>query len=82
MLRVAEGKGASIALEVWALPAAGFGRFVDGVPAPLSIGSLRLADGSSVKGFLVEALAVDGARDISEFGGWRAFVAAADKVPA
>jgi allophanate hydrolase len=82
MLRVTEGKGASIALEVWALPAAGFGRFVDGVPAPLSIGSIRLADGSSVKGFLVEALAIEGARDISEFGGWRAFMAAADKVPA
>jgi allophanate hydrolase len=78
MLRVAEGKGASIALEVWALPAAGFGSFVNAIPAPLSIGSLRLADGSSVKGFLVEALAVDGARDISAFGGWRAFVTAAE----
>jgi allophanate hydrolase len=82
MLRVAEGKGASIALEVWALPAAGFGSFVNAIPAPLSIGSLRLADGSSVKGFLVEALAVEGARDISAFGGWRAFVTAAETVPA
>ncbi len=74
MLRVADGTGASIALEIWALTAEGFGRFVAGVPAPLSIGTIRLADGRLVQGFLVEPLAVDGARDISDFGGWRAFV--------
>jgi allophanate hydrolase len=74
MLRVAEGEGASIALEIWALTAEGFGRFVAGVPSPLSIGTLRLADGRQVHGFLVEPLATEGARDISEFGGWRKFV--------
>ena len=37
----------------------------------------RLADGRGVKGFIVEPAAIDGARDISAFGGWRAFVAAA-----
>ena len=74
MLRVASG-GASIALEVWALPAEGFGRFVAAVPSPLSIGSVRLSDGRSVKGFLVEADGVSGAKDISHFGGWRAFMA-------
>ena len=58
-----------------------FGRFVAAVPAPLSIGTLILADGRMVKGFLVEAEAVTGARDISEFGGWRAFLAQAG-VPA
>ena len=47
---------------------------VAGVPAPLSIGTLRLSDGRQVHGFLVEPLATEGARDISEFGGWRAFV--------
>ncbi len=75
LLRVADGQGASIALEIWALPVAGFGRFVEGVPPPLSIGSLALADGRVVKGFLVEAAAIAGARDISSFGGWRAFLA-------
>jgi allophanate hydrolase len=74
MLRVADGKGSSITLELWALTADGFGRFVAGVPAPLSIGTLRLSDGRQVHGFLVEPLATEGARDISEFGGWRAFV--------
>jgi allophanate hydrolase len=76
MLRVVPGQGVAIALEIWALSAEGFGRFVAGIPAPLSIGTLRLADGRQVHGFLVEPLATEGARDISEFGGWRKFVEA------
>jgi allophanate hydrolase len=75
LLRVATGAGASITVEIWALPAEGFARFVDAVPPPLSIGTLGLANGRAMKGFLVEAEAVRDARDISEFGGWRAFVA-------
>jgi allophanate hydrolase len=77
MLRVQAGTGASIELEVWALSAAAFGNFVAAVPPPLSIGTVRLADGRDVKGFIVEAAAVDDARDISASGGWRAFVAEA-----
>jgi allophanate hydrolase len=52
-----------------------FGRFVAAVPPPLSIGTLDIGGGRVVKGFLVEAQAVAGARDISSFGGWRAFMA-------
>lgn len=74
LLRVAEG-GASIDVEVWSLAPADFGRFVSRIPAPLGIGTLALEDGTTAKGFLVEAVAVDGARDISEFGGWRSYVA-------
>jgi allophanate hydrolase len=74
LLRV-NGEGAAIALEVWALSDAAFGRFVANIPPPLSIGTLDLADGRTVKGFLVEADAVTDARDISSFGGWRKFVA-------
>ena len=81
LLRVPEGTGATIAIEIWALPAEHFGRFVAAVPAPLSIGTIRLADGRTVQGFLVEAEALAGARDISSFGGWRAFLAE-QKVPA
>jgi allophanate hydrolase len=77
MLRVEAGTGAAIALEIWALPVASFGRFVAAVPPPLSIGTVRLADGRGVKGFIVEAADIDGAREISTFGGWRAFVAGA-----
>jgi allophanate hydrolase len=77
MLRVAEGTGTSIALEVWSLSASAFGRFVAAIPPPLSVGTISLADGRGVKGFLVEPAAVAGARDISTFGGWRAFMAEA-----
>ena len=75
LLRVQKGAGAAIEVEVWALSEAAFGRFVAAVPSPLSIGTLELDSGRSVKGFLVEAEAVAGARDISSFGGWRAFMA-------
>jgi allophanate hydrolase len=77
MLRVEAGTGTSIELEVWSLPAAQFGKFVAAIPPPLSIGTVRLADGRGVKGFIVEPAAVNGARDISAFSGWRAFMAAA-----
>ena len=75
LIRVRNG-GAAIALEVWALPAEGFGRFVAGIPTPLGIGTLALADGTRVKGFLCEQIATEDARDVTEFGGWRAFAAA------
>lgn len=75
LLRVATGGGAAIAVEVWALSPAAFGSFVAAIPSPLSIGTLTLADGSSVKGFLTEPAAIEGARDISHFGGWRAYMA-------
>jgi len=74
MLRVAPGAGYQIELEVWALPAAAFGNFIAAIPPPLSIGTVRLTDGSSVKGFIVETADIAEARDISSFGGWRAFV--------
>ncbi|HEY5793488.1 MAG TPA: allophanate hydrolase [Bosea sp. (in: a-proteobacteria)] len=75
LIRVGEG-GAAIALEVWSLPPEGFGRFVSGIPSPLGIGTLALADGTKVKGFLCETIATEGARDVTQHGGWRAFVAA------
>lgn len=76
LVRVAPGEGGRIALEVWALPPEGFGRFVAAIPSPLGVGTIRLADGSAVQGFLCEAAAIDGARDITAMGGWRAHVAA------
>jgi allophanate hydrolase len=76
LVRVAPGRGHSIATEVWSLPPDAFGRFVAGIPAPLGIGTLLLADGTRPKGFLCEAEATAEARDISSFGGWRAYIAA------
>jgi allophanate hydrolase len=60
---------------VWALSPAAFGTFVAGIPAPLGIGTLRLADGTAPKGFLVETAGLAGATDITRFGGWRAYLA-------
>jgi allophanate hydrolase len=74
LLRVGTGSGTAIEIEVWAMPAGNFGRFIATVPPPLSIGTLHMADGRAVRGFLVEAEATRGARDISAFGGWRAFM--------
>lgn len=76
MVRVTSG-GAAIAVEVWELPVREFGSFVAGIPAPLGIGTLTLADGSSVQGFVCEAHAVADARDITSFGGWRTYLAQA-----
>jgi allophanate hydrolase len=77
LLRVSAGSAAQIELETWALSAAGFGRFVASLPPPMSIGTIRLLDGRLVKGFLVEAEAVASARNISSYGSWPAFLAAA-----
>ena len=75
MLRIDPGKGTAIKLELWALSAAAFGKFVAAIPTPMAIGTIKLADGRDVKGFLVEPIATEGAKDISASGGWRAFMA-------
>jgi allophanate hydrolase len=67
--------GAAIALEVYELGLAEFGSFVAEVPPPLAIGTVTLADGSSVKGFVAEPRALNGAEDITHLGGWRAYIA-------
>ena len=74
MVRVNEG-GAAIDMEVWELPAEHFGSFVDGIPAPLGIGKVKLADGTWVSGFVCEAIGVEGGTDITALGSWRAWLA-------
>ena len=76
LLRVASSDGASVAVEVWTLPAAQVGALLARIPAPLGLGTVLLADGTAPKGFLVEAEGVRGAEDITRFGGWRGFLAA------
>ncbi len=68
--------GAAIKVEVYELDVAAFGSFVVEVPAPLAIGTVNLADGSSVKGFVSEPRAIAGATDITHLGGWRAYIEA------
>jgi len=79
LVRVApdDGRGGAIDVEVWELDAAAFGDFVAQVPAPMCIGQVMLADGHEVSGFLCEPLAIEQADEITRFGGWRAYRAAA-----
>jgi allophanate hydrolase len=79
LLRV--GEGASISVEIYDLPAEGFGKLVASVAPPLAIGTVELADGEAVKGFLCESFDAAKARDISEFGGWLAFLKAGAASP-
>jgi allophanate hydrolase len=73
LIRVAQG-GAAIEVEVWSVPAAEFGSFVNGIGSPLTIGKVELEDGSRVSGFICEGCAADGARDITSLGGWRRYL--------
>ncbi len=75
MVRVPEGTGAKIAVEVWRMPIDQFGSFMASIPAPLGIGTVLLEDQTEVKGFVCEAIAAEGATDISELGDWRRYVA-------
>jgi allophanate hydrolase len=69
------GAGAHIALEVWELPQDQVGSFLALIPAPLGLGSVELADGSWVHGFVCEGHALAEAEDVTRHGGWRAYVA-------
>ncbi len=73
LLRVTEG-GASIALEVWTLPVPAVGSLLALIPAPLGLGTVSLDNGESCKGFLCEWSATREAEDITEHGGWRAYL--------
>lgn len=73
LVRVPGFAGPGIAVELWSLPAETFGPFVAAIPAPLGIGKVRLDDGSEAPGFLCEPGGLEAAREITDFGGWRAF---------
>ena len=66
--------GVNIDVEVWRMPIENFGSFVAEIPAPLGIGKVELVDGSWVSGFICDGYGLDGAKDISAFGSWRAFL--------
>jgi allophanate hydrolase len=77
VVRVAEG-GASLPGEVWELSPAALGTFLAAIPQPMALGEVELEDGDTVVGFLCEPLALEGARDITATGGWRAYLEARD----
>jgi allophanate hydrolase len=76
LARVGDNAGGAIEVELWDMPLAQVGGFLAGIPAPLGLGSLELFDGRTVKGFICEGHAIAGAKDITAFGGWRAYRAA------
>ncbi len=75
LARDAEFRGVGIEVEVWMMPEDAFGSFVAAVPPPLAIGSVHLEDGMWVKGFVCEGVALKGATEITQFGGWRNYMA-------
>ena len=75
LVRAPGHAGSGIELEVWSLELDAFGAFVAEVPPPMTIGTVTLDDGTSVKGFACEPAALDGSEDITRFGGWRAYLA-------
>lgn len=81
LMRAPGFDGSGIELEIWAMPTSCFGSFVADIPAPLGIGSVELADGSVVKGFVCEPFAVETAAEITHFGGWRAYLASLRSSP-
>jgi allophanate hydrolase len=70
--------GNRIEAEIWSLPADRWGDFIALIPSPLAIGSVLLDDGRSIKGFVCEAFATEGANDITALGSWRTFLASID----
>lgn len=75
MVRVDQG-GVAIDVEVWELPSRELGSFLTGIPAPLGLGKVQLADGRWECGFICEAYGLQGAKNISHLGGWRAYLQA------
>jgi hypothetical protein len=80
MLRT-PGQGTRVALELWDVPASGLARILQNEPPGLAIGKVVLKDGSVVLGVLGEPFLCEGKREITEFGGWRAYVAAKGRAP-
>jgi hypothetical protein len=75
MLRT-PGAGTRIALEIWEVPLAGLATILQNEPPGLSIGKVVLQDGSIVLGVLGEPFLCEGQREITAFGGWRAYTSA------
>jgi hypothetical protein len=76
MVRVTDGTGVKVAVEVWSVPAAGLASILLNEPPGLCVGKVRLDDGSIVLGVLGEPALVEGHREITTYGGWRAYIAA------
>lgn len=77
-----QDEGQKIIVELWDIPKARFGEFVAEIPTPLGMGNVELADGRWVKGFICEPYGLNSAKNISEFGGWRAYIQSLQQITA
>jgi carbamate kinase len=76
MIRVTDGTGVCVAVEIWSVPRAGLAGILLKEPLGLTIGKVRLNDGSTVFGVIGEPALVVGQREITKQGGWRAYIEA------
>lgn len=74
MIRQTSG-GARVALELWDIPVEGLAQVLLAEPPGLAIGKVLLDDGSVVLGVLGEPFLCEGQKEITGYGGWRAYVA-------
>jgi hypothetical protein len=71
-----EDQGQALEVEIWSIPADQFGSFVNGIPSPLGIGKVRVANGSLVSGFICEPFGLAGAKEITQYGSWKTYMKA------
>ncbi len=72
MIKVREN-GIAVAVEVWDVPLAGLGIVLSKEPPGLAIGKVMLENGEEVLGVIAEPLTVEGQKEITEYGAWRAY---------
>jgi allophanate hydrolase len=75
-----EHRGAAIEVEIYALSVSAFGQFVQQIPHPLGIGKLELSDGTWVSGFIAELIVMESGCEITQYGGWRAYLKPCKKI--
>ncbi|MCM6775114.1 allophanate hydrolase [Nocardia sp. CDC159] len=68
--------GVSVAGERWLLSPAALGRFLAALPAPMQLGRVELESGAWTTAFGCDGAAAAAGKDIGEYGGWRAALAA------
>jgi len=80
LVRHGDGAGAPIAGELYELSASHLATLLAELPYPMALGAVELADGRTVTGFSCALEAAVAGTDITEYGGWKAYLAHAADV--
>jgi allophanate hydrolase len=70
---VRDPQGSRIEVEIWKIPLSNVGAFLSTIPSPLGLGSVEMEDGRWVKSFICEPYGLEGAEDVTAYGGWRKY---------